>query len=644
MPHLKHESEAHTEDNLPSHAEENTPGGVPPGPGAEGGSTSTGNHLHYTQPQKGVSSSHKLRGAAAQRVNPALGPLTHVQKRSIYKPTAESKRALRLERLRRYKERVKAKKKADVKEGKASLTNPAIEQGTPSPAQTPPAGPQAGGVGVSASSAPSTPTLPSQFNVRKGDTPSRNPYKLTFSLSARQIEALNAEEFCVLYGGAKGGGKSWWACVWMFLMAVRFKGNKLFFCRRRSVDFTNTTLETWKKAIPANMYRINEQKKKIYVPITKSVIDYGGLDDPLLVQSLNSAEYAHICVDQAEEIEQDQFSMLRGTLRHRLPDGTHPKFMIRLTANPAQCWLKNNFLLAPQEGFRFISALPTDNPYLPKDYVRNLEEAFKHRPALLAAYLHGSWDDLASHDICIQGAWITRALTKKVLVGAQKRIIVNDPARYGDDENVIYVMEECGGIIRKVYEQVLEHKSLMDTAGRLSALRHKWGANLIALDVVGIGAGVADALHDLKEPVLEINSASKPTSESKMGKYYNMRSQLWMEAGQKFADGLVSLEDDLILNGQLSSTKFKFISSGRVQVESKDDVKQRLGRSPDRADCFIMGMLALDQALRLDQVEVDRAESDRAGQGERVNQHDFVGAGEDYSGYGHAGLGGLAWT
>ena len=123
---------------------------------------------------------------------------------------------------------------------------------------------------------------------------------LTFDLSPRQGEALNAKEKFVLYGGAKGGGKSWFLCIWVFLKAVQNKRNKVFFCRRRAVDFNNTTLETWKKAIPPHLYRINEQKKKIFIPMSGSTIDYGGLDDPLLVQALNSAEYGHIGGDQAE--------------------------------------------------------------------------------------------------------------------------------------------------------------------------------------------------------------------------------------------------------------------------------------------------------------------------------------------------------
>ena len=469
----------------------------------------------------------------------------------------------------------------------------------------------------------------------QGEVDPNNKNVWRVSLSEKQGSALNNDKKFLLYGGAKGGGKSWFLCIWMFLQAMRYRGNKLFFCRRRSVDFTNTTLETWKKSIPAEYYRIYEQKKKI-VLFNGSVIDYGGLDDPLLIQSLNSAEYAHVGIDQAEEIEQDSFGMIRGTLRHKLPDGTHPPFQIRLTANPAQCWLKNAFILNPEPEFGFIPALPTDNPYLPDDYVKNLEGAFKSRPQLLAAYLHGSWDDLAGHDVCIQQSWVEKAMNRKPFGAVTKRIVVNDPARFGDDENVIYVLEEQGGIIYIKHEVILEHKSTMDTAGRLASIRRQFECQLIAVDSIGVGAGIVDALYDLKEPVMSINSASKPTAESQQGKYFNLRAQFWMEAGQLFSEGKVSLKDDLTLQGQLTVVKFEYTGNPKIKVEGKDEVKKRIGRSPDRADAFVMGLYALSQVNDLRQEEYLNSTVDRTGYGARIElpqESEFVGAGDDYCGY-----------
>jgi hypothetical protein len=240
---------------------------------------------------------------------------------------------------------------------------------------------------------------------------------------------------------------------------------------------------------------------------------------------------------------------------------------------------------------------------------------------------------LSGHDICIQGAWIEAAKKRAPKDAVLKRIVVNDPARFGDDENVIYVMEETPSAAYILDEVILEHKSLMDTAGRLAALRKKHNATLIAVDSIGIGSGIVDALNDLGESVFSINSSSKPTNESTHERYYNLRSQMWMEAGQKFADGKVSLNEDSTLHTQLSSCKFKY-NGGRLLCEDKGEIKKRLGGSPDRADAFVMGLYALDSSNRLDAQEYSDRTTDRASQGTLVdNEYEFV---REFSGYSYA--------
>lgn len=472
--------------------------------------------------------------------------------------------------------------------------------------------------------------------MKDGDEVPEGAVKLEFALSSKQTEAMNATERYVMYGGAKGGGKSWFLCLWIFKKALQFAGNKLFFCRRRGVDFNNTTLETWKKCIPANMYRINEQKKKIFVLPTNSVIDYGGLDDPLLIQSLNSAEFAHIGVDQAEEIERDSFGMIQGTMRHQCTGLKDEDRQIILTANPAQCWLKDYFIGNPQPGTRYIPALPSDNPYLPKDYVGTLEQAFKHRPHLLQAYLYGSWDDLSGNDTCIRGSWIEEAKKIKPVSKVIKRIIVNDPAITGD-ENVCYLMEQAGNIRYRADKLILNHQRPIDTAAKLSAWRKQTKAQIIAVDCIGIGQGVIDQLNALEEPILAINSSSRPTTQTKQVRYLNLRAQMWWEAAELFADSKVALpSDDHELCSQLGAVKFEPSNNGKLQVEGKDDIKKRIGRSPDDADAFIMGLFALEYVNRLDQEEFEARVEDRVGMGELVpllHDSEYVGVGEDYSGY-----------
>jgi hypothetical protein len=50
---------------------------------------------------------------------------------------------------------------------------------------------------------------------------------------------------------------------------------------------------------------------------------------------------------------------------------------------------------------------------------------------------------------------------------------------------------------------------------------------------------------------------------------------------------LLELPPDDLLTGDLTAPKWRVTSGGRIQVESKDDIRKRIGRSTDSADAVI---------------------------------------------------------
>ena len=93
----------------------------------------------------------------------------------------------------------------------------------------------------------------------------------------------------VLYGGAKGGGKSVFGCLWCYGKALEIikmceiapRKHPIpigFMGRKRGVDFTNTTLETWKRFIPDTMYEIKGKPAEIVIADRVKILT-GGLDN-----------------------------------------------------------------------------------------------------------------------------------------------------------------------------------------------------------------------------------------------------------------------------------------------------------------------------------------------------------------------------
>lgn len=419
----------------------------------------------------------------------------------------------------------------------------------------------------------------------------------------------------LLYGGAKGGGKSVLGCIWCYTFSkwliktfgLKPRAHPLvvgFMGRKQSVDFSQTTLNTWKRIIPADAYTLLEGKKLIVIEDTVA-IQYGGLDDSETVAKFNSAEYVFFFIDQAEEVEERDMGLLRGTLRLKLPmeiDGVEvdvsPPYKGLLTANPAICWLKPAFILRPQPKTAFIKALPTDNPFLDEQYIPRLRKAFSFSPQLLKAYLEGSWDDLDVAFVVMREKDINACVGNKLKEPNTKRVTVSDLAEGGEDETVIYNFQDHN--IDSETAEYYSHRDPMDTVGRICAHAIQNKSNMICVDKIGIGAGIYSRLLEIyakneRMTIYGFDGRETPPGELNGKTFYNMRSYAWFLAADIVREKKCSIPDDSILKEQLGSAKWKF-KNGKILVLPKEEQKELVGSSPDRADTFIMGMVALEKA------------------------------------------------
>jgi len=105
------------------------------------------------------------------------------------------------------------------------------------------------------------------------------------------------------------------------------------------------------------------------------------------------------------------------------------------------------------------------------------------------------------------------------------------------------------------------------------------------IDVIGIGAGVVDRLHEQGLPILGVNVGETPSNKAQ---YKLLRDELWGRLKEWLGTRRVRLPDDGRLRDDLLSPKYSFTSDGRLQVESKDRMRSRGLPSPDSADALMM--------------------------------------------------------
>ena len=107
----------------------------------------------------------------------------------------------------------------------------------------------------------------------------------------------------------------------------------------------------------------------------------------------------------------------------------------------------------------------------------------------------------------------------------------------------------------------------------------------IFVDVIGVGGGVVDRLHELKLPVVGINVGE---TSSILQRASRLRDELWLNCRDWFMTNVVQFPaDDPDTVEELVSVLVAYQSNGNAKVESKDEMRARGvldGRSPDGAD------------------------------------------------------------
>ena len=72
------------------------------------------------------------------------------------------------------------------------------------------------------------------------------------------------------------------------------------------------------------------------------------------------------------------------------------------------------------------------------------------------------------------------------------------------------------------------------------------------------------------------------------GHFANLAAESWWQVREELRQGQITLPDDPLLTAQLVGRKHKPRSDGKIILESKDEMKKRGLKSPDRADAVVL--------------------------------------------------------
>lgn len=193
----------------------------------------------------------------------------------------------------------------------------------------------------------------------------------------------------------------------------------------------------------------------------------------------------------------------------------------------------------------------------------------------------------SDEDSVIPLAWVEAAVARWTEIPQEAFTCCGvDVARSGADKTAVALRH--GWHITELRYTSLE--DTMQTAGRVAGVLQRGGYAVV--DVIGIGAGVVDRLREQKLQVVAFNageSTSNTDSSGELG-FADKRSAAWWHMRELLDPSQgesVALPSDDMLIGDLTAPKWRVTSSGKIKVESKDDIRKRLNRSTDSADAVI---------------------------------------------------------
>lgn len=443
----------------------------------------------------------------------------------------------------------------------------------------------------------------------------------------------------ILFGGAAGGGKSVVGCACILIMALMYPGTRYLIGRSRLKTLKESTLVSFFFVCghlgleEGTHYTYNETACTVKL-FNGSVILMKDLytfpTDPDF-DRLGSLEVTAAFVDEGNQCSQKAIDILLTRIRYRLMDfcdkcgaetagakvlkrnkdkepevfqckkcgceteGLFPKMII--TCNPAKNWVYNLFYKPFKDGELdatryFIPAKSGDNPKLSKHYLSSLDSLDDQSKARLK---EGSWEHSDPYSIFKPDPLAEMFAQSRDETGSRYFLAI-DPSGEGQDAAEFVVMSENMTIVEWVtLKGSLKPSDLFEVADRLIDFY-----NIDQYDIAFDSDGLGFALIERYEYGYHIKNGGAAIYN---GNYRNLKTQLYFRLARMINEGKIAIncwtheiEKELTQELQVLQ-KINIDSDGKIDMTRKDQVRQKIGRSPNKSDALAYMMRHFMQDL-----------------------------------------------
>nr|DAJ10266.1 MAG TPA: terminase large subunit [Caudoviricetes sp.] len=192
-----------------------------------------------------------------------------------------------------------------------------------------------------------------------------------------------------IYKGSAGSGKSHFITQKIIIKALREK-RRVMICRRYGTTMRNSVFKLFKDVIESfkitHLTRIKESDMSITLPNGSEII-FVGLDNEEKLLSI--AGITDVFIEEVYEVPKEIVDQLNLRMR-----GKAPNQQIYMAFNPisAKHWLYDfcEGTTRPESSIYSQSTF-RDNPFLPDEYVKALEDMYRTNPNKARVFCDGNW-------------------------------------------------------------------------------------------------------------------------------------------------------------------------------------------------------------------------------------------------------------
>jgi len=280
-------------------------------------------------------------------------------------------------------------------------------------------------------------------------------------------------------------------------------------------------------------------------------------------------------IDEASGISNEVFEVIEGAL-------TGNKYLVVMCSNPTRTVGRfydshNNIKFLKQYRRIHLDCEKSNN--VKQDWIKGMKEAYGEHSDIYRVRVKGQFPKTQT-DALFTPEMLSKFFDdKRIIDDTGLNIWGNDVARYGNDKTYIYKRKGYKGLGFIGWEK----KDTMQTASKIAK---EYNTSIekpsyINIDTNGLGVGVFDRCNQigLRGIAQDCNSNYKSTDQA----YLNKRTQMYHNLANSIKKGAYTPYDEQ-LEEELLAITYSITQKGLIKLCAKDEIKEVIGRSPDKAD------------------------------------------------------------